>query len=308
MTEDLITIAPDVAEALLERRPVVALESTIIAHGLPWPQNLETAQALEQAVRDHGATPATIAVIDGQPQIGLDEASLRMIADPEAEFRKASTRDLAALRINRLHGATTVAATMRLAHHAGISVFATGGIGGVHRGWAQDLDISADLYELARTPVAVVCAGAKTILDVPATLEMLESLGVPVIGYRCDLFPGFYTQETDSPVQTRVESTGEAAAIFAVHRMLAGECGAVIAVPPSETSALPREEVEGWIAAAMRNAKDEGITGKATTPYLLKRIVELSEGRSLQANIALALHNAGVAAELATAVSAVGLR
>jgi len=307
MTE-LLTIAPEVEDALADRRPVVALESTIIAHGLPWPANLETAQALEQAVRDHGAVPATIAVIDGQPQIGLDEASLRMIADPGAEFRKASTRDLAALRINQQHGATTVAATMRLAHLAGIRVFATGGIGGVHRGWAEDMDVSADLYELARTPVAVVCAGAKTILDVPATLELLETLGVPVIGYRCDNFPGFYARETDSPVQTRVETVAEAAAIFAVHRMVAAECGAVVAVPPPIASALPREEVEGWIAAALRNAKDEGITGKASTPYLLKRIVELSEGRSLAANVALAKHNAGVAAELATAVNALGMR
>ncbi|MGF1626416.1 MAG: pseudouridine-5'-phosphate glycosidase [Alphaproteobacteria bacterium] len=307
MTE-LLTIAPEVEDALADRRPVVALESTIIAHGLPWPQNLETAQALEQAVRDHGATPATIAVIDGQPQIGLDEASLRMVADPEAEFRKASTRDLAALRISLQHGATTVAATMRLAHLAGIRVFATGGIGGVHRGWTEDMDVSADIYELARTPVAVVCAGAKTILDVPTTLELLESLGVPVIGYRCDLFPGFYARETESSVQTRVETTGEAAAIFAVHRMIAADCGVVVAVPPPADSALPREEVEGWIAAALRNARDDGITGKASTPYLLKRIVELSEGRSLAANVALARHNAGIAAELATAVSALGLR
>lgn len=301
---DLLTIAPEVEDALAEGRPVVALESTIIAHGLPWPANLETAQALEKAVRDHGAVPATIAVIDGQPQIGLDEASLRMLADPEAEFRKASTRDLAALRISQQHGATTVAATMRLAHLAGIRVFATGGIGGVHRGWAEDMDISADLFELARTPVAVVCAGAKTILDVPATLELLESLGVPVVGYRCDRVPGFYVRETDSDVQVRVETTGEAAAIFAAHRRFAPNSGMVVAVPPPAATALPREDVEGWIDAALRNARDEGIAGKATTPYLLKRIVELSEGRSLAANVALARHNAALAAELATAVAA----
>ena len=305
---DLLTISPDVANALEAGQPVVALESTIIAHGLPWPQNLEVAEALEQTVRDHGATPATIAVIDGQPQIGLDEASLRMIADPEADIRKASTRDLAALRINQQHGATTVAATMRLAYLAGIRVFATGGIGGVHRGWNQDMDISADLYELARTPVAVVCAGAKTILDVPATLEVLESMGVPVVGYRTDNFPGFYTAETDNPVQTRVETMGEAAAIFAVHQIVTPDSGAVVAVPPPAESALSREEVEGWVAAALKNAKDDGITGKASTPYLLQRIVELSGGKSLAANIALAKNNAAVAAELATAVAAVGLR
>lgn len=296
---------PEVADALAEARPVVALESTIIAHGLPHPRNLEVARALEQAVRDHGAVPATIAVLDGKPNIGLDEASLAMVAAEDAGFAKASTRDLAALRVQQSHGATTVAATMRLAHLAGIRVFATGGIGGVHRGWTDQLDISADLFELARTPVTVVCAGAKTILDVPATLELLETLGVPVMGYRCDMFPGFYTAETDSPVQTRVETLGDATAILAVHRALVPDCGAVLAVPPPADSALARDEVEGWIAAALRNAREEGISGKPLTPYLLARLVELSEGRSLEANVALARHNASVAAELATVVSAV---
>lgn len=303
--KDLFAVLPEVADALAEARPVVALESTIIAHGLPYPRNLEVARALEQAVRDHGATPATIAVLDGKPNIGLDEASLAMVADKDAGFAKAATRDLAALRVQQQHGATTVAATMRLAHLAGIRVFATGGIGGVHRGWAEQLDISADLFELARTPVTVVCAGAKTILDVPATLELLETLGVPVIGYRCDMFPGFYIAETDCPVQTRVESLGEATALLAVHQAITPSCGAVLAVPPPTDEALPRDEVEGWIDAALRNARDDGIVGKATTPFLLERVVELSEGRSLEANVALAANNAAVAAELATVVSAV---
>ncbi|MEZ5667729.1 MAG: pseudouridine-5'-phosphate glycosidase [Alphaproteobacteria bacterium] len=305
---DLLDIAPEVAAALAEGRPVVALESTIIAHGLPWPDNLETARLLEQAVRDHGAVPATIAVFAGRPRIGLDEAALRALAAPDGTFAKATTRDLGALRVQGGNGATTVAATMRLAHLAGIAVFATGGIGGVHRGWSGHMDVSADLYELARTPVAVVCAGAKTILDVPATLELLESLGVPVIGYRCDAFPGFYAAETDGAVQTRAETVGEIAGILAANRAIAPASGAVVAVPPPADTALDRGEVEGWIAAALRNAAEEGVFGKATTPYLLARIVELSEGRSLAANVALARNNAAVAAELATAVAALSRR
>jgi len=294
-----LAISPEVAAALAASAPVVALESTIVAHGMPWPRNLETAQALESDVRAQGAVPATIAVLDGRLCVGLDAASLERLATDKS-ISKVSRRDLAALVARRDSGATTVAATMVIAAMAGIRIFATGGIGGVHRGVESTMDVSADLYELGRTPVAVVCAGAKSILDIPKTLELLESLGVPVLGYRTDDFPAFYARSSGRPVDRRCESAGEIAALLGAQFRL-GLGGVLVANPIPPEHALDAAGMEDTIADAIRTAESDGIGGQALTPYLLDRLNAVTKGVSLAANITLARNNARLAGEIAAA-------
>jgi pseudouridine-5'-phosphate glycosidase len=295
-----LDIAPEVAEALAENRPVVALESTIIAHGMPHPQNLETAQALEQIIRDGGAVPATIAVIAGDYKVGLNAAELYILAtDPSVA--KLSTRDLPMAAAKRAHGATTVAATMRLAAQAGIRVFATGGIGGVHRGAETSFDISADLTELAETPVAVISAGAKSILDIGLTLEVLETLRVPVIAYRQDEFPAFYSRSSGFKASMRLDSVEEIAAFMRAKWDLGPQGGISIANPIAAADEIPAQAIEATIRAALAEAAARGIAGKAVTPFLLAEVNAATSGRSLAANIALVKNNARLAAEIAVA-------
>ena len=294
-------IAPEVQDALREQRPVVALESTIIAHGMPHPQNLETAQALEQIIRDHGAVPATIAVIGGDYKVGLSAAELFVLAT-EQGVMKLSVRDLPLAATKRLHGATTVAATMRLAARAGIRVFATGGIGGVHRGVETTFDISADLTELAETPVAVVSAGAKSILDIGRTLEMLETLSVPVIAYRSDSFPAFYSRDSGFAAPMRLDTPLEIAQFLKARWELSPRGGVSIANPIPSRDEIPAAQIEAQIKAALAEAAETGIAGKETTPFLLKRVNEATAGASLTANIALVKNNARLAAEIAVAL------
>ena len=294
--------SPEVAEALRTGRPVVALESTIISHGMPYPDNLTTAQAVEQVVRDHGAVPATIALVDGVLRIGLNEAGLERLAN-DPNVVKASRKDLPALIAAGATAGTTVAATMFLAHRAGIAVFATGGIGGVHRGAEHTYDISADLTELGSTAVTVVCAGAKSILDLPKTLEVLETHGVPVIGVGTNEFPAFFTPSSGLPVDHRVDSAKELARVVALHRSLDLPGGVLVANPIPAQDALVAEEIAAIIAQALADADREGITRKEVTPYLLARINELTDGRSLIANVALIKNNAAFAADLAVALT-----
>jgi pseudouridine-5'-phosphate glycosidase len=293
----LLDVRPEAADALHAGRPVVALESTLIAHGLPWPLNLETARAAEAAVRAEGALPATIAVLQGRPTVGLTAAELEELAQSK-NVLKASRRDLAGAIVQRRTAATTVAATMFLAHRAGIRLFATGGIGGVHRGAEHAWDVSADLVELARTPVAVVCAGAKSILDLPRTLEVLETQGVPVVGYGTDEFPAFYLRSSGEPVSARVDSPEQAAALLAAHWALDGG-GVVLAQPLLAEAALAPAELESTLARAEEQARAAGVRGKALTPFLLARLAELTEGRTLRANRALIVANAQLAAQVA---------
>jgi pseudouridine-5'-phosphate glycosidase len=301
MLPDWLTVSDGVRAAVVAGRPVVALESTLIAHGLPWPVNVETARASEAAVRAAGAVPATIAVLGGVPTIGLSDAQLDRLATAPG-VRKASRRDFGAAVALGQDAATTVSATMALARQVGIRVFATGGIGGAHRD-ADPFDISADLSELARTPVLVVCAGAKSILHLPRTLEILETGGVPVVGYRTDAFPAFYVRgHTPAlPVSARVESPAQAAALFAAHVRLGGG-GAVLAQPCPEDVAVPAAEFDRWLAAAEADAREDGVTGAKVTPFLLARLAELSGGRTLAANRALIVANARLAAEVAGAL------
>ena len=295
-----LQVAPHVQRALGAGRPVVALESTLISHGLPYPQSLETAQMLEATVREHGAIPATIAILGGVPKVGLNRDELRHLAQGE-DIRKVSRRDLPILVAQKGDGATTVAATMYLAAAAGIEVFATGGIGGVHRG--QPFDISADLPELAQTPVTVVCAGAKAILDLPLTLEWLETHGVPVLGYRTDSLPAFYTHSSGLPVDTRVDTPQEVATIVRVKRHMGPRGGILVTVPAPRKEAMNREVIEDAIRSALEDAASRGVHGREITPYLLARIAELTEGKSIQANIALLRNNAATAAQIALALS-----
>jgi pseudouridine-5'-phosphate glycosidase len=297
-----VLIHPEVAEALAARRPVVALESTIVSHGLPRPDNLRIAREIEGAVRAGGAVPATIAVVDGQPRIGLDDAALERIAlDPAVV--KVSVRDLAAIAGYGGVGATTVASTAHLAARAGIRIFATGGIGGVHRGAETTFDISADLDELARTPVAVVCAGAKAVLDLPKTLEALETRGVPVVGYRTEELPAFWSRGSGLKAPLRLDRPEEVAALLRAQRALGYPGGTLVANPPPEDAAIPADEVASWIGAALAETARRGVAGKAVTPFLLDRILRLSGGRSLAANVALVRSNARLAAEIAVALT-----
>lgn len=297
---DWLRVSDEVRSAVASGRPVVALESTLIAHGLPWPVNLETARESEAAVRGAGAIPATIAVLDGVPTVGLSDSQLELLAQAEG-VRKASRRDLAAAVVLKQTAATTVSATMALAHAAGVRVFATGGLGGAHRG-DEAFDISADLTELARTPVLVVCAGAKSILHLPRTLEILETLGVPVVGYRTDHFPTFYVRNHLPPLPTsaRVDSAEQAAALFAAHTRMGG-AGVVLCLPGPEAVAVPTGQFGAWLREAERAAEAAGVTGPRVTPFLLARIAELSGGRTLAANRALIVANARLAAEVAGA-------
>ena len=291
-----------VAEALAASVPVVALESTLVAHGLPRPLNLETARAMMDAIQDAGAMPALIAVLDGRIRIGLDSRELERVAFGDG-IVKASSREVPALLATGGSGATTVAGTMLCAHLAGIDVFATGGIGGVHRGASATWDVSADLYELARTPVAVVCSGAKSILDVPATLEKLESLGVPVLGLATDRFPAFHLRDSGLPAPHPVPDASEAARIAAT--VLAfGRTGLVVANPVPAADALDRATVEGLVEDATRRARASGIAGKAITPFLLDALAEASGGATLRANRALLVDNARAAAEVACHLAA----
>jgi pseudouridine-5'-phosphate glycosidase len=303
--QPLTETSAEVSEALRTHRPVVALESTIISHGMPYPDNLTTAQAVEQVVRDHGAVPATIALVDGVLRIGLDDAGLERLAhDPNVA--KASRKDLPALIAAGATAGTTVAATMFLAHRAGIGIFATGGIGGVHRGAEQTYDISADLTELGSTAVTVVCAGAKSILDLPKTLEVLETQGVPVIGVGTDEFPAFFTPASGLPVDHRVDSAKELARVVALHRSLGLPGGVLVANPIPAADALVASEIDAIISQALADADREGVTRKEVTPYLLARINELTDGRSLIANVALIRNNAAFAADLAVALAETG--
>ncbi|MBK8527958.1 MAG: pseudouridine-5'-phosphate glycosidase [Rubrivivax sp.] len=292
---------PEVQTALAAGAPVVALESTLIAHGMPWPHNLETGRRLEAEVRRHGAVPATIAVLGGRLKVGLSAAELEGLARGGARVAKVSRRDLALLVATGADGATTVAATMIVAALAGIKVFATGGIGGVHRGAERSFDISADLLELAQTPVAVVCAGAKSILDLALTLEVLETHGVPVIGYRCSSLPAFYVRDSGHALAQRLDQPEALALAMHAHWQLGLKGGLVIANPIPAQHEMPRERIDAAIDRALAEAAAQGIQGKASTPFLLARVADLTGGDSLVANIALVLNNAALAAQVALA-------
>lgn len=293
----------EVAEAMADGRPVVALESTIITHGMPWPRNVETARAVEAEVRANGAVPATIAILDGELRAGLSGEEIERLGN-SPEIFKATRRDLAPIIVRRGAAGTTVAATMAIAAMAGIPVFATGGIGGVHRGAEDTFDISADLTELGETPVTVVCAGAKSILDIAKTLEVLETRGVPVLGYRTRTFPAFYTRDSGEPIDFSCDTPEEIAEIVAAHRALGFRSGVLVANPIPEEDGLDPAALDDQIAAAIADAGAAGVSGKAVTPYLLGRVMELTEGRSLDANVALIRANAGLAARIARALAA----
>jgi pseudouridine-5'-phosphate glycosidase len=292
-------LSKDVQAALQKGRPIVALESTVITHGLPHGENLQLARDLEAIVRAEGATPATIAVLDGRICVGLDAKQLEQLGELTGPL-KLSSRDLAAAVATNGSGGTTVAATSTVAAIAGIRVFATGGIGGVHRG--APWDISADLAELAKQPVLLVCAGAKAMLDLRATLEQFETLAVPVVGYQTNEFPAFYSIQSGLKTSARVDSAIEAAELARAHWQLGGG-GILMAAPPPKESALPRDQVEGWIEQAIAECEAKGINGQAVSPFLLKRVSELSEGKSLKANLALLKNNAGIAAQIAKQLS-----
>ena len=298
-----LDISPEVKAALDEGRPVVALESTIISHGMPYPKNVETALLVEQTLRDNGAVPATIAVIGGRLKAGLSKEEIEYLGKTGRGVAKASRRDLPALVARGADGATTVTTTMIIAHMAGIQVFATGGIGGVHRGAETTMDISADLEELAQTPVMVVCAGAKSILDLGLTLEYLETKGVPVIGYGTEELPAFYTRKSGFGVDYRVDSPEELAAMFAAQRDLGYKGGMLVTNPIPEEYAMPKDVIDAAIEQALRECKEQGVHGKETTPFLLARVVELTGGDSLESNIQLVLNNARVAARTAAALA-----
>lgn len=294
-----LDIAPEVAAALSSGGAVVALESTIISHGMPFPENVETAAAVERTVREAGATPATIAILDGSLKVGLSADEMQRIGERGLAVIKCSRRDLPVVITRKQDGATTVAATMIIAAMAGIRVFATGGIGGVHRGVEETLDISADLEELARTNVAVVCAGIKSVLDIGRTLEYLETKGVPVVGYGTGTLPAFYSRSSGFPVDYRIDTAREAAAVMNIKWDLDLEGGLVIAAPIPEAHALPGDEIDGVIEQSLADMHRQGVTGKDTTPFLLASIAERTGGRSLEANVKLVINNARIAAEIA---------
>ena len=295
-----LAVHPEVAAALAAHRAVVALESTVIAHGLPRPQNLEAARALEDEVRGLGSTPATIAIADGQAIVGADDALLVRLAEDSA-VAKVSLRDLAPVLARRGLGATTVAATVEIAARAGIAVMATGGIGGVHRGGERSFDESADLEAIAKHPVCVVCAGAKLVLDLSLTLERLETLGVPVIGYGTDELPAFYVRSSGLPLAHRVDDALAAARV--AREQLARGAGIVIAVPIAERDALDRREAEAEVSRALATAERQGVRGAALTPFLLAQLSDATGGRSLAANVSLLRGNARIAAQIALALS-----
>ncbi|BDG44593.1 pseudouridine-5'-phosphate glycosidase [Saccharococcus caldoxylosilyticus] len=296
--KDVLVFSEEVEKAMKENKPIVALESTIISHGMPYPQNVETAKEVEQLIRDNGAVPATIAILDGKMKIGVNEEELEFLGTSK-EIEKVSRRDLPYVIAMKKHGATTVAATMICANMAGIKVFATGGIGGVHRGAEQTMDISADLQELARTNVAVVCAGAKSILDLGLTLEYLETNGVPVIGYGTDILPAFYSSTSPFKVNYRVDTPEEMAKLIATKWELGLNGGLVIANPIPKEDELEESYINSIIEEALKEAEEKQIAGKAVTPFLLDKIKTLTGGKSLEANIALVKNNAVLAAKIA---------
>lgn len=301
---DRLILAPKVADALARKRPVVALESTVISHGMSYPRNLETARDLEAAVREEGAVPATIAVMDGRIRVGLDDAALERLANGGKSVWKLSRRDLPVALATGALGATTVAATMIAARLAGIALFATGGIGGVHRGAETSFDVSADLDELARTSVCVVCAGAKSILDLPKTLEVLETRGVPVLGFGTDEFPAFYSRRSGMRVSHRCDNVNEVAEILRAKWDLGLDGGVLLANPIPAADELDADAMEQAVIAALADAESKKIKGKDVTPHLLAALERITGGRSLDANIALIRNNARVAARVATAFSA----
>lgn len=294
-----LDIHPDVAQALENNQPVVALESTIISHGMPWPENAETAKLVEQTVRDSGATPATIAIINGRLKVGLSNDEIDELAKAGMSVTKCSRRDLPFVVANKQLGATTVAATMIIADMAGIKVFATGGIGGVHRGAQETFDISADLQELGKTSVAVVCAGAKSILDLGLTREYLETLGVPVLGYQTNSLPAFYTRESDHTVDYRQDSSEEIAQFLAAKWKMGLDGGVVIANPIPEEYAMDRDKIKSAVEQAVKESVEQNIVGKESTPFLLARVAELTGGDSLASNIQLVLNNARLGSAVA---------
>ena len=298
-----VKLSPVVKSALAKGKPVVALESTIIAHGMPFPQNFEMARKVEDIIREGGAVPATIAIIKGELRAGLSEKELQLFAKEGPSIIKVSTRDMPYIVARKLDGATTVASTMRIADMAGIKVFATGGMGGVHRGAESTFDISADLTEFANSNVAVVTAGAKAILDLGLTLEMMETLGVPVVGYGTDHFPAFYSRQSEFKIPMRLDKPAEIAALMKAKWKMNLKGGIVVANPIPAEAEIPATEIEPVITAALAQAKAQGIKGKDTTPFLLKAIVDATQGKSLIANIALVENNARLAAEIAKAYS-----
>lgn len=296
---DYLDISPEVAHALANNLPIVALESTIISHGMPWPENAQTARKVEQVVRDNGAVPATIAIIDGRLKAGLSEQEINTLGQAGQSVIKCSRRDLPFVLATKQHGATTVAATMIIAEMAGIKVFATGGIGGVHRGAQQTFDVSADLQELAKTNVAVVCAGIKSILDLALTREYLETLGVPVLGYQTHSLPAFYARESDQTVDFNLSSAEDISDFLKAKWAIALDGGAVIANPIPEAFAMDKNIIDGAIEQALQEAEEQNVSGKNSTPFLLSRVAELTGGNSLASNIQLVFNNATLAAKIA---------
>ena len=294
-----LDVNPEVAAAIAQGKPVVALESTIISHGMPYPQNVETALNVEKIIRDNGAVPATIAVIGGRLKAGLTPEEIEYFGKKGQDIAKASRRDLAVLCARGEDGATTVTTTMIIAHMAGIKIFATGGIGGVHRGAETTMDISADLEELSQTPVMVVCAGAKSILDLGLTLEYLETKGVPVVGYGTEELPAFYTQKSGFKVDYRIDSPAQLAAAFKTQNELGFKGGMLVANPIPDEYAMPFEVITKAIETAIAESKVKGIHGKETTPFLLAKVAELTGGNSLASNIQLVYNNAKLAAQTA---------
>lgn len=298
-----LDISEEVSNALKNELPVVALESTIISHGMPYPQNVETALMVEETVKKNGAVPATIAIIGGRLKVGLTKEEIDYFGKKGTAITKASRRDLAPIIAKKLDGATTVTTTMMIAHMAGIKIFATGGIGGVHRGAETTMDISADLEELASTPVTVVCAGAKSILDLGLTLEYLETKGVPVIGYNTEELPAFYTRKSGFKVDYTVSTPEELAEIISVRDKLNLKGGMLVTNPIPEEYSMDADYINAAIEQALQKAKEQGITGKMTTPFLLKEVTDITGGNSLSANIKLVLNNAAVAAQTAVALN-----
>ncbi|MBO9419857.1 pseudouridine-5'-phosphate glycosidase [Labrenzia sp. R4_2] len=296
--KSLIVYSDEIRDALAANKPLVALESTIITHGMPFPRNVETARQVEADIRENGAVPATIAIMDGKIHVGLSDADLDRLAQAE-DVMKCSRADLTFALATGRYGATTVAATMMAAHAAGIKVFATGGIGGVHKGAEQSFDISADLDELARTPVCVVCAGAKALLDIPKTLEVLETKGVPVVAYGTDELPAFWSRESGLSAPYRLDTPNEIGALLKVRENFADHGGVLITNPVPETDEIPRDEMSGFIDVAIKIAAEQNVTGKDVTPFVLGNILELTNGRSLDTNIALVRNNARLAARIA---------
>jgi len=298
MNQSIFKVSQEISKALIDDKAVVALESTVITHGLPYPHNYNVAKKMEQIIRDNNAIPATIAVIEGEIRVGLEDKWLRFISR-EKNLKKVSVRDYGLVLTKKINGGTTVAGTLVAASFLGIPVFATGGIGGVHRGNSKD--ISTDMIQLSKSPVVVVCAGAKSILDLPATVELLETLGVPVLGYKTEEFPAFYSRESGLKTSATVSSPEEVSEFALAHWGIGIKSAVLLVVPPPEEFALPNKEMEEAIDVALKNAEELKIRGQSLTPYLLSQVSKLTDGRSLQANLALLENNADVAAKVSTA-------